>query len=210
MPTRRRTRSSPKQSSPREPKQRLIEAALDLAVQGRWRRAGMAEIAAIAHVPLAEAYGLFRSKFAILAAFRRGIDETVLAGTAGSASDSDRDRVFDVLMRRFEALQPHRVAIQAMLRDSIGDPMLIKTLPGLLRSMSWMLEAAGIATAGCRGRLACRLITALYLSVLPSFLKDEGADLGTTMAILDRRLRQIEGFLGAFRPLATRLRKSRT
>lgn len=209
MPTRRRRRAPPKRSSSGDPKQRLIDAALDLAVSQGWRRTGMGEIAAAAKVPLDVAYRLFRSKFAILAAFRRGIDEAVLAGAAPSADDFPRDRLFDVLMRRLEALQPYRPALRALLRDSIGDPILVKGLPGFARSMSWMLEAAGISASGCWGRLRCKAVAALYLSVLPVFLRDESADLGTTMATLDRRLRQAETFINTFQTMASRAPKRR-
>lgn len=205
MPTRRRTSAPPKDA-----RHSLITAALDLAVEQGWRRTTMAEIAATAKIPLDETYRIFRSKFALLAGFRRGIDEAVLAGPAPSINDPARDRLFEVLMRRFEALKPHRAALKIILRDSIGDPGALKALPGLLRSMSWMLATAGIPNAGHRGRLATRLVTGLYLSILPVFLRDEGNDLGTTMAALDRRLRQAEMVVNALAPIAARARKSRS
>ncbi len=202
MPKRSRTRVPPA-----DPKQRLIAAALNLAATKGWRRTGLAEIAASAHVPLDQAYGLFRSKFAILVGFRRSIDEAVLAQRGPAADESPRDRLFDVLMRRFELLKPYRPGIKAILRDSIGDPSLAKAVPGLLRSIGWMREAAGLPATGCRGRLACRLTAALYVSVLPVFLRDDSADLGSTMATLDRRLRQAETLLSSFGPILGRSAK---
>ncbi len=204
MPPRARSRASSG-----DPRQRLITAALELAATKGWRRTELGEIASRARVPLDEAYGLFRTKFGILAAFRRGIDASVLRHPASSVDESARDRLFDVLMRRFEALKPYRAGLRAILRDSIGDPRAAAALPGLLRSMAWMRQAAGLPAAGCRGRVACRLTAALYMSVVPAFLRDESADLGSTMAVLDRRLRQAESLLGAFRPMAEAVRKSR-
>lgn len=203
MPNRRRARRPP----PADPGQRLIAAALELAASKGWRRVSMAEIAASAEVSLDQTHALFPSKFAVLRGFRRGIDETVLARRAPASDDPPRDRLFDVLMRRFEALKPHQAGIRAILRDSVGDPALLHGLPGLVRSMAWMREAAGLPAWGCRGRLASRLTAALYLSVLPVFLRDESADLGSTMAALDRRLRQAEALLGTFHPLAARAAK---
>ncbi|HVA11954.1 MAG TPA: TetR/AcrR family transcriptional regulator [Stellaceae bacterium] len=194
MPARKR----PKQPSG-DPKQRLIAAALTLAAAQGWRRIGMAEIASAAGVSLTEAYGLVRSKPGILAALRRQTDETMLAGGAVSG-DSPRDRLFDALMRRFEALQPYRTGLRAVLRDSVGDPAMVGFLPGLLRSMSWTLTVAGLPASGCRGQLARRLVGALYVSLLPTFFRDEGRDLGSTMAALDRRLRQVESLLSALGP----------
>jgi len=204
MPARRRARAPAG-----DPRERLIAAALDLAAKNGWRRTSMAAIADAADLSLAETYALFRSKFAILAAFRRSIDEAVLARSAPSASDSPRDRIFDVLMRRLEALKPYREGLAVIARESIGSPLLAKALPGYARSMGWMLEAAGIPASGCRGRVACKVLCIIYISVLPVFLRDESADLGTTMAALDRRLRQAESLFSTLQPIASRMRKSR-
>lgn len=202
MPNRRRARRPPA-----DPRQALIAAALELAATKGWQQTSMAEIAASAGVPLGQVYALFPSKFAILRGFRRSIDEAVLAQRAPASEESPRDRLFDVLMRRFELLKPYRLGLRAILRDAIGGPALMRGLPGLVRSMAWMREAAGLPAWGCRGRLASRFTAALYLSVMPVFLRDESADLGTTMAALDRRLRQAETLLGSFRPLAARAAK---
>jgi AcrR family transcriptional regulator len=182
-----------------DPRQRLIEAAMSLAESQGWRRTGMAAIAEEAGVPLKEAYGLIRSKPGILAALRRQTDEAMLA-SGPVAGDSPHDRLFDVLMRRFEALRPYRLGLRAVLRDSIGDPAAIVFLPGLLRSMSWALAAADLPAAGVRGHLAKRLVGALYVSILPVFFRDEGSDLGSTMAALDKRLKQVESLLSALGP----------
>jgi AcrR family transcriptional regulator len=176
-------------------KDRLLDAALSLAARQGWRRTGLAEIAAEAGLSLAEAHAACASKLGLLALFHRRIDQAALAGGAATTDEPPRDRLFDVLMRRFEALQPHRAALKAILRDSRGDPAALLGLPMLANSMTWMLEAAGVG-GGWRGRLHAQLLTALYISVLRIFLDDESADLATTMAALDSRLRRAEAWLG--------------
>jgi AcrR family transcriptional regulator len=201
MPARKR----PKQPS-RDPMQRLIEAALRLAAEQGWRRLGMAEIAAAAGLTLEEAYRLARSRPGILAALRRRIDEAMLAG-GPTGGDSPRDRLFEALMRRFEALQPYRTGLRAVLRDGLGNPALLRFLPGLLRSMGWTLSAAGLPSSGLRGHFARRLVGAVYVSLFPTFFRDESRDLGTTMAALDKRLRQVEAVLSGLGPLVAAQRK---
>ena len=185
-----------KTPSTTDPERRLVEAALRLAAKRGWRRISLHEIAAEAGLPLHEAYALHRSKPAILAAFARRIDAVVLAGAAEEDEEPARDRLFDTLMRRFDALRPHRDGLRAVLRDSIGDPSALLAVPGLLRSMAWMLEASGISSGGWRGRLHVRVLAGLYLSVLRVFLDDDTADLSRTMAALDRTLRRGEPLLG--------------
>ena len=125
------------------PEDRLIEAALTLAARQGWRRTGLAEIAAEAGLKLHEAYAIHRSKGAILRAFTRRIDREVLEGAAPEAGESARERLFDTMMRRFEALKPHKDAIRAIARDSIGDPAMLFRLAAMRRSMRWMVGGGG-------------------------------------------------------------------
>jgi AcrR family transcriptional regulator len=200
-------RKRPKQSRPKQssgnPKQRLITAALTLAEEKGWRRIGMAEIAEAAGLSLEETYTVVRSKHAILWALRRQVDEAMLAGGL-VGGDSPRDRLFDVLMRRFEALRPYRAGLRTILRDSVGSPALLGMLPGLLRSMGWTLAAAGLPASGLRGRIARRVVGAIYVSLLPAFFRDESRDLGSTMAALDKRLRQVESVFSTVGPVLSR------
>lgn len=174
---------------------RLVDAALVLAERQGWRRTGLAEIAAEAGLSLAETYDAVPSKLALLAAFHRRIDRAALA-QAGDAEAPPRDRLFDALMRRFDALAPHRPALRAILRDSRGDPALLLGAAALVHSMAWMLEAAGIPASGLRGGVRAPLLSGLYLLVLRVFLDDDSTDLAKTMAALDRQLRRSETILG--------------
>jgi AcrR family transcriptional regulator len=173
---------------------RMVDAALALAARQGWRRTGMAEIAAEAGLSLAEAYAACPSKLALLGAFHRRIDATALAG-AGDSRDPPRDRLFDLLMRRFDALAPHRDALKSMLRDSLGDPAALLAAPALINSMSWMLEAAG-GGAGRARWIRAHILAGIYFSVFRVFLRDDSADLARTMAELDRRLRGAQTWLG--------------
>jgi AcrR family transcriptional regulator len=180
---------------------RLIDVALQLIARQGWRRLSMAAIASEAGLPLLSLYRAFPSKAAILCAFSRRIDEAVLtAPVEAEPGERPRDRVFDLLMRRFDALQPYRGALEVLDRELPADPAAaLAAGAGLLRSIAWMLEAAGIATDGLAGVVAVKLTTAAYFMTLRVWLRDETPDLAPTMAALDRRLRGIERWLGSGR-----------
>jgi len=180
------------------PRDRILDATLAFAEREGWRKASLGAIASEAGVPLHELYGEFRSRAAILSALMARTDAGVLAETpSADADESPRDRLFEVLMRRFDALRPHRAALKVIARELGSDPpTAICSAPAFLRSMAWMLEAAGLSSAGIRGRFRVRALAVLYLCVLRVFVRDDSEDLAKTMAALDRGLRQVEPWLG--------------
>ena len=183
---------------------RVIDAAMRLAAERRWRDVSMRDIATAAGVSLGDLHGLFRSKGAILAAFIDGIDAKVIADTDTEAlSEPARDRLFDVLVRRFEALRPHRVALGSILRDTVLAPEAgLAAGCRLMRSMSWSLEAAGIGVSGPLGRLKVRGLATIYVTAFLVFLRDDGPGLARTMARLDRALGRSEAMMLRLCPFA--------
>lgn len=174
----------------------IIDTAFALAAERGWRDLSLAEIAAEAKVPLSTLYPLFPSKQAIIQGFADQVDAAVMADEDREGSEAPaRDRLFDVLMQRFEAMQPQREAIGAILQDQLRDPLSICCgLGRLKRSMAAMLEAAGLSTSGLRGLLRVEGISAVYLSTLRVWLRDDSDDMAKTMAFLDKQLRRADGF----------------
>jgi AcrR family transcriptional regulator len=188
---RRRTVSGAAPAETADP-DRIIDAALALVAARGWRNVSLAAVADEAGLPILRVYRVFPSKTAILCGLFRRIDEAVLVAPP-DAEERPRDRVFDLLMRRFDALQPYRAPLEALRRDLRADPVTAVALGGaLLRSMRLMLEAAGIACHGVGGALAVKLTAAAYLAAARTWSRDESPDLAPTMAALDRRLRGIE------------------
>lgn len=190
-----------------DPEAAAIEAAMRLAAEKGWSRLSLADIAAEARQPLAEFYRRFPSRQAILTALSRRTDLDVLRAVDAEAPEGEpRDRLFDVLMRRFDVLQPHRAGLRAVARATCRDPLaLLCGAAGLRRSMSAMLEAAGIPATGLAGLLRAKGLVAVYLAAFRAWLGDESEDRAHTMAALDRALRRADScaaILGRARPSA--------
>ena len=176
----------------------IIDAAMTLAGTNGWRRTGLADIAAEAGISLAELYGRFRSKGAILDAFVQRIDRATLEGADKVASDdttSVRDRLFDLIMRRFDALASHKAAVAALARDLPATPLAALCTAGrLCRSMAWMASVAGVPTSGPLGLLRVKGLVAVYLYAMRVWLHDDSEDNAKTMSALDTALRRAEMF----------------
>jgi AcrR family transcriptional regulator len=175
----------------------IIDAALRLIATEGWRRLSLAAVARDAGVPILQVYRLFPSRNAILCGFFRRIDAAALAGAdEPDADERPRDRVFDLLMRRFDALQPYRDGLEVLRRELPTDPLAALAAGGaLLCSMRLMLEAAGIACNGVGGAITVKLVAAAYLFAAHTWARDESPDVAPTMAALDRRLRTVERWL---------------
>ncbi len=175
---------------------RAIAAALELAEERGWRRVSLHDIAERAGVTLGDLHGQFSSRDAILSAFVRGIDAQVLKSVdAEDAAESPRHRLFAVIMKRFDALAPHKPAIAAIVGDCGGDMFTAaSSLCRLISSMTLMLEAAGISSAGLRGALRTKGLAVIYCATVRVWLSDDSADMAKTMAALDRYLDCAERF----------------
>ncbi len=177
------------------PQDRLVEAVLALAAERPWAQIALTDIAAKAGLGLAELHRVAPSKAHLLRLWLQQIDAAVLAGPAPEMTEPARDRLFDVLMRRFDALKAQKPAVASILDGLSKDPVqALCGWPGLLRSMSWMLEAAGIDASGLKGALRARGLALVWLAGLRTFLTDESDDMSQTMAALDKALKRAEPF----------------
>lgn len=190
---------SPRHTS--DPTSLMIDTALTLAARDGWAHLSISEIANAAGVPLSDALTRFSSKQVLLNTFRDQIDKTVIDGTDTDTFDQTaRDRLFDIIMRRLDALGPWKEGIAAISRDTLRDPLENLCCHDLNRSMGLMIECAGLSSTGLRGFARTHGLTIIYLIVLHRWLKDDSTDMAPTMAELDKKLKSIEQFVQRFQP----------
>ncbi len=176
----------------------IIEATLTLAAERSIFAVGLAEIAEKAGVTLAELRARYDSRVAILEDFARLIDERLLAGhERDMAGEPPRERLFDVMMQRFDALVPYRPGLKGLRRAAMRDPLFALTLGRIAAgSQRWTLASAGLeprgAFAAVRGLARAQALVAVTARVMPVFLDDEEAGLPKTMAALDTALKRLD------------------
>jgi len=185
-------------SAPITDRDKIVAALLALLADKSFETVGLADVAARAGVSLAQLRDEFASTLAIIAAHVKATDRAVLAeDTSDMAEEPERERLFDVLMRRLEILAPHRDAVRSLLRSARRNPPLAMALNRLaVRSQQWMLTAAGIGAAGPRGMIRAQGLAVLFASVLRTWVNDDDPGLARTMAALDRALGRGQRFVG--------------
>jgi ubiquinone biosynthesis protein COQ9 len=169
----------------------LVAAAFRLAADDGWRKVNVAAAARAAGLSLSEARARFPSRAAILLRFGRLADQAALQDAASEGPI--RDRLFDLLMRRFDVLQANRAGVKALLRTLPTDPPAALLLAcATRRSMRWMLQAAGVTATGPRGELQVRGLLAVWLWGVRAWERDQSEDLSHTMAAVDTALGRAE------------------
>jgi AcrR family transcriptional regulator len=181
-------------------REKIVETALKLAAKQGWDKTSLADIAKASKISLAALHDQFEDKADIVAALGRMIDKKVLENVGKADPDvPEKERLFDVLMERYDILNEYRTGIVAILDSFIPDPkQAVISLPHVCRSMSWMLEAAGLETGGIPGAVRVAGLTVVHLKTLWVWKGDESEDLSKTMASLDKDLNRAEQLAGVF------------
>jgi AcrR family transcriptional regulator len=184
----------------------LLVTAFELIAEHGWSGLSLIAVARRAGVSPAEVYRELPGRAAVLRALSRRIDEAMLAfEELEIAGLPPRDRVFELLMRRLEALVPFRPGLRRLARGARCDPCLaLATACRLDRSLAWLQDAGDLRRFGLRARVARRAIGAAYLQTIRVWLRDETPDLAQTMAELDKQLRRVQGVAGLRPPPAGR------
>ena len=175
-----------------DPRARIIDALMGLAAERAFEDIAIRDICAAADVTLADFRDAFPSKGAVLGGFSKRIDRAVLShGAAELATEAPRERLFDVLMRRLDAMAPYRDGLREIAAWLRRDPAAALAMNrGSVNSMRFMLEAAGIDSDGAAGALKLQGLTFAWARVLAIWLEDSEPGLSRTMAALDRELTQ--------------------
>lgn len=190
---------SAKKNKETDIRQRIAESALALAAEQGWDYTTLRDIALRSDIKVADLYDIIEDKNDVLVLLGRIIDKRVLVELSIDEDATPRERLFDLLMDRYEVLNDYREGIIAILESFKYDPkQIIISMPHLCRSMSWMLGSAGIETSGIKGAIKVAGLSGIYLKVLCTWKDDESVDLAKTMAALDKALERAERTADSF------------
>jgi AcrR family transcriptional regulator len=178
-------------SSEKSVKDSIIDAALILAVEEGWSEVSFEQVILAAQIDTAQALEYFDDKGDILVFYGRRVDAKLFKEMPSVLSDdmSEREKIFDILMERFDIINEDREAVLSVLESFKGDPkQIILTFPHLAKSMTRVLEAAGVETEGIKGAAQVTGLVGVYLYIVRTWKEDESADMAKTMAALDKAL----------------------
>lgn len=174
----------------------LARAALTLAAAGPWREVTLVKLAHQSARPVSDFYGASIGEAVDCAeeAFDRAIADNTDTLDRGQ---SVRDRLFELIMRRFEAMEPHRTAVLAMEQGVDRDPTLLAAAHQRnVRCARWVLALAGLEADGMTGQARAQGLGVIIGQARAAWRGDDAGDFAKTMASLDRNLRRAEEMFG--------------
>jgi len=177
---------------------RALSAALELANTRKWQSITLIEIAAAATLPMSELHGL-ADKDTLTDALEGWADEAMSA-EAIDLDETVRERLFDVIMRRFEQMETQRAGVLSLMQARDRSPARLAALLQARRtSAGWALSCAGLDNGNNAQRTARVLGIAWAIGKTErAWRKDESGDFARTMATLDAELSLIEERLSRF------------
>ena len=151
----------------------LISAVFQQAALVGWREASLVSAARDASLDLARVRIRFPGKTAVLLRFGVVMDQAVLAGAPSEGTS--REKLFDLLMLRFDQMQAQRAGVLAVMAALPSDPAAALMLYGAtLRSMKWLLDTAGLPTSGPVGALRVHGLAAVWAYALRAWERTKG------------------------------------
>jgi AcrR family transcriptional regulator len=176
--------------APVDKRRQAIEALMRLASDRPWSDIEITDVAQEAGLTLSEMRDLFPSKGAMLDGFTRMIDKIVIEGTSDDLiGEPARERIFDVVMRRLDAMTPYKAALRRISFAVRGDLASLAALNRVgLNSARYMLAAAGVPTEGPLGAVKLQGFVLAQANILSTWFEDDDPTAARTMARLDKEL----------------------
>lgn len=170
---------------------KIALAVLKLAAKYDWHMITPEQISKTTRVPLSQVKRFFSSPDTRLRVILRYIDSEMIKSVGKINSKSSlHDRLFEILMARFDVLQSHRKGIISIAAACRKDPKLLQTLlQAQWLSMQKVFQLAQLDQKSTLKITKWISVFSLYHLVLWYWQHDHTKDMAKTMAVLDRVLR---------------------
>lgn len=136
----------------------------------------------------------FADKSDFLDRFHAHIDDIFMAEIPEKFSNREdfKDRLFELLMIRFDILRPYKSVLKEIFYNLAKDPpLLLKTRQHLHKNLTEILKICDFdMSCPIRTRLRMTGLGLIYSDCFRTWLNDESDDSAKTMSQLDKRLSQ--------------------
>lgn len=186
-----------------------VEAALELAETRPWSTLTLSDIAAASGLTLNDFHAI-ASVESLAEAAERTFDRA-MSGEGIDPEETPRERLFDVIMLRFEAMEERRAGVLSLQQYREQSPVrLARHLAARKASADWALVSAGLDGADQSVPRDIRSVAVAYAMTQAerAWRKETDPGFARTMSKLDEELRKLEDGAGRFSRFTGRRRRS--
>lgn len=194
-----------RQSRKASSKERIAFAVLDLVNRFGWTNLSLSQIRKAAKIPTQEFHKIVSDKKDLLPLLVRFISDQMAARVERDMRGEARERLFEVIMARFDALQDHRRPILKIVRESrktLFHPCAF--LQAEKEALAQMISLAQLETKRGQYLLLFAGLSFLYVAVFALWMRDETLDMSKTMAGLDRSLKLADKLFEIVAPVVSK------
>ena len=173
----------------------------DCVQDTKWCRLSFDDICDFSGIDKIQAYQFASTKSDILGLYSRQVTCQIFKNLGPADPQMPaKDRLFDVFMERFDIMNEQREPLVAIIKSLDIDPVeALSNGLNLNKTITSMIQAAGLSTSGIRGQLRLKAVCVIYLLTLKTWLEDDSDDLSATMVKLDKLLKRAEQLAKTFR-----------
>lgn len=151
------------------------------------------EVAHEAGVSLKQIRRICPTRMDLIDLYLSQVNEQVIAGYDADEDEKAKDRLFDLLMGYFDALNEDREFILKLENYIRKKPHVLLRRRSLISQLfRRFLICAGVNDQGLTGRMRSKGLEAIFWSVYTVWRQDLTEDMSKTMAVLDKRLSQAD------------------
>lgn len=171
---------------------KALETALTLASERKWTSITLLEIAKTADIELKALYEL-NGRDAITDALDAWADQAMFEDEI-DMDDLPRERLFEVIMRRFEAMEPYRSGVMSLMTARDKMPLRrTELLAARTRTARWALICSGLDTLdGAEETLTELGLVWVLRQAERAWRRDMDGSFAHTMAALDEELLRLQ------------------
>ncbi len=178
-------------------RQRILDQAIELALQSSWSSLSFSQIADSLNCSLADIGQHFRSKDDMAEALFDRADRAIwkLSSNESYRCLSDKDKLFECIFCWFESLMPHKPIVKEMLTYKFEPGHFHLQAHGVTRisrTVQWFLDVAGREHDGLKRTADEFAVTSAYLTSFSCYLFDNSQGHARTRALLKQLIKQID------------------
>ncbi len=180
-------------------KQKVIHAGLQIISAKDTLNIHLSDIAEKLDVDVVELYPFIQKPLDVFSLITRQVNQTLALEYQYDPSIPVRDQYFDLIMERFDLLQPYKTDIAYFIKKAPASPLsLAMFFPNFDRGITLMMHLAGDIQNNRARYIKRTALIGVYLSTFRVWLKDNSSDSAKTMAHLDKaldKLTRLEEFI---------------